>query len=391
MIPRNSTTESFSKSMGKRELVLILVFVGLGFCVYQLTAPPPPPGSEGISLSGIFRNMRRGIQGARESATADSQQTAAVDAAVKELRVNINRSSDLTVTGEDRTDIAAEMHLTARGYDQFEAKASAGATTLKIERVGDAMVVSLDSSAGRSMPRNNYVSQMVILLKVPKRMAMRMEPHSGRLIVSRVGSSEIMGSRGETRISGMTGRLILTHSGGSLELADILSLKLNARNSRGTVKQVKGPMTMDAVGGDLTLSEIVGPLEVEARNTDLRIDDAKELKGPLRVNSVSGELRIDGLRSEARLDGRNTTIDVSFAAPAPVTIYNVGGIRVTPPPGGYTLDALATDGRLGIEDGGLEPSEGADPRASGPVRGGGPTLTLRATRGSITVRKLAGK
>ena len=120
MIPGNSTTESFSKSMGKRELVLISVFVVLGICVYQVTAPPPPPGSEGISLSGIFRNMKRGVQGARESATADSQQTAPVDAAVKELRVNISRSSDVTVTGEDRSDVAAELHATARGYDQAE-------------------------------------------------------------------------------------------------------------------------------------------------------------------------------------------------------------------------------------------------------------------------------
>ena len=38
-----------------------------------------------------------------------------------------------------------------------------------------------------------------------------------------------------------------------------------------------------------------------------------------------------------------------------------------------------------------KPTEGNDPRATGPVRGGGPTLTLRATRGSITVRKPGGQ
>ena len=44
-----------------------------------------------------------------------------------------------------------------------------------------------------------------------------------------------------------------------------------------------------------------------------------------------------------------------------------------------------------MDDGDLKPSEGTDPRTAGPVRGGGPTLTLRTTRGSITVRKPAGK
>src|SRR5438445_614133 len=128
--------------MGKRELVLVTVFVVLGFVVYQLTAPPPPPGSEGISLSGIFRNMKRGVQGARESATVDSAQTVTIAPNVKELRINIARAGDLTVTGEDRPDVAAEIHVTARGFDQAEARAAASAPKLKIEPVGDALVVS---------------------------------------------------------------------------------------------------------------------------------------------------------------------------------------------------------------------------------------------------------
>jgi hypothetical protein len=377
--------------MGKRELVLIVVFVVLGVCVYQVTAPPPPPGSDGISLGSIFRNMKRGVQGSRESAAADSRQTVAIDAGVKELRVNVSRSSDITVAGEDRADLAAEMHATARGFDEAEAKAAANATTLKVERVGDALVVSVDNSAARSLPRNSGISQMVIVLKVPRRLALRVEPHIGRLVVNKLAGAEIMGSRGETRLVGFTGRVALTHSGGPLEIEDVQSLKLNARNSRGTVKNIAGAVTVDAIGGDLTIRDIVGPLEIEARNTDVNIDGINALKPPLRVNSTGGEIRVGGLRGEARLDGRNSTLEVILAGPAPVTIYNLGAIRVTAPPGGYTLDAMATEGRINMEDGDLRPSEGSDPRAAGPIRGGGPTLTLRATRGSITVRKPEGK
>jgi hypothetical protein len=377
--------------MGKRELVLIAVFVLLGFGVYQLTAPPPLPGSEGVSVSGIFRNMKRTIQGARESAASDSTLTVPVDAAVKELRVNIVRPGDLTVAGEERADIAAELHTTARGYDQAEAKAAADATKLKIERVGDAMVVTLDSAAARTMPRINNVPQMVILLKVPRRMAMRMELHAGRLIVSHLASGEIIGSRGETRITDIPGRLVLTHSNGSLELEALGSLKLNARNSRGTVKKVAGALALDSIGGDLAMNEITGPLEIEGRNTDLKIDDIKDLKAPLRINSTGGEIIVRGLRIEARLDGRNSIIEVALDAPAPVTIYNLGEIRATAPPGGYTIDAVATEGHITMDDADLKPSDGPDPHITGPVRGGGPTLTLRTTRGSITVRKPAGK
>jgi hypothetical protein len=377
--------------MGKRELVLISVFVALGFVVYQLTAPPAPPGSEGISLSGILRNMKRGVQGARESATADSQQTVPVAPNVKELRINIGRPGDLTVTGEDRPDAAVEMHVTGRGFDQAEAKATASAPKLKVEQVGDTLVVSLDNSATRALPRNNVIGQTAIVVKVPTRLTLRTEPHVGRFIASALAGAEIMSSRGETRITGFTGRVVVTHSGGPIEIDDLPALKLNARNSRATVKHVNGPVALDAIGGEVAISDVVGPLEIEARNTDVRLESIKTLKGPLRINATGADIRIDGLRTEARIDGRNTPMDVTLAAPAAVTIYNLGEIRVTAPPGGYSLDAVATEGRITMEDadGSVKPSEGNDPRAAGPVRGGGPTLTLRATRGSITVRKPA--
>ena len=112
--------------------------------------------------------MKRGVQGSRETATADSQQTVAIPASLRELRINITRPNDLTVTGEDRADVAAEMHVTARGFDQAEAKAAADAHKLKVEQVGDALVVTLDSPAARGLPRNSGISQMAIVLKVPE-------------------------------------------------------------------------------------------------------------------------------------------------------------------------------------------------------------------------------
>jgi hypothetical protein len=299
--------------------------------------------------------------------------------------------SDITVTGEERDDIAVELHATGRGFDQAEAKVAASGTTLKVERVGDAMVLSLTNPVARGGRGSIGLSDIAMSLKVPRRLGLRMDPHVGPLVVSGLVSAEVVGSRGDMRIAKVTGRLQVTHSGGTLEIDEVPSLKLNARNSRATVTHVSGTLTVDAIGGALTLSDVAGPIEIEARNTDVRMTSVKALKGPLRVNSTGGEIHIEGLRTETRLDGRNTVIDVLLAAPAPVTIYNLGDIRVTAPAGGYALDAAATEGRLRIEDGDQQPSEGNDPHASGPVRGGGPPITLRSTRGSITVLKPAGK
>src|SRR5688572_29945819 len=101
-----------SKFMGKRELVLVAVFLVMGIVVYQFTAPPPPPGSEGISFGGIVQKLKREVQGARENATASTTQSRPVDAAVTLVRLNIPRNNTLIINGSERADIAVEMQVT---------------------------------------------------------------------------------------------------------------------------------------------------------------------------------------------------------------------------------------------------------------------------------------
>jgi hypothetical protein len=380
--------------MGKRELVLITVFVVLGIVVYQFTAAPPPPGSQSFSVGGFLQNIKRGIQGARESATVTATQTLPVDADTRQIRVNLPRGGDLKITGTDGRDVSVEMKIIARGFDQAEAKSVAEGAKVTLEREGNAVVIGsgpLPPGGGRGR-RTGFVSELTVTVSIPRRLAVWIAPRSGKLLVTNVASAEIMGARGEARISGVTDKLTLTQSGSTLDIDDVGGLKLNGRNSRGTVRHVRGATAIEAVGGELTLSDIAGPLEIEARNTDIRIDTNKSLKPALRVNATGGRLRIEGLATEARIDGRNTEIDVTMGAAAPVTIYGMGDdVSVTPPPSGYALDAVATDGRISIDDGSITVSGESDQRAAGAVRGGGPGLTLRATRANLNVRRPAGK
>jgi putative adhesin len=379
--------------MGKRELVLIVIFVTLGIVVYQVTAPPPPPGSEGFSLSGVIQNIKRGVQGARETATVDSAQALPVDADVRQIRVNIPRNGELTITGSDRADVSVKMTVSARGFDQAEAKGVADAAKLTLTREGDAVVVStnlmLPQTRGR---RTGFVDEITITVAIPQRLGVWIAPRPGRLVATNVARAEVMGARSDTRISGVRDQLTITHTGGGLDIDGIGALKLSARNSRGTIRHVRGTASIDTVGGELTMSDIAGPLEIESRNSEIRVDTIKGLKPPLRVNSTGGRLRIEGLATEARIDGRNTEIDVTMLAAAPVTIYSTGeDLNVTAPPTPYTLDAVTTDGRISIDDGSIKPSGEGDQRAAGAVRGGGPGLTLRVTHGGLNIRRAAGK
>ena len=372
--------------------MLVVGFVLLGIAVYQFTAPAPPPGTEGFSVGGLIRHIRREVKGPRETAAADSSLTAAVPPGVTTLRLNVARVSDVTITGEDRADLVASLHVTGRGFDQAEADAAAKAPKVKIDTPADAIVVSLDFAGAPPTSRTQPPPTLSLTLLVPKRLALRAEPHIGQLVVSHLAGAEIMGSRGETKLTDITKDVRLTHTFGPLDIAGVAALKLNARNSRGTIKDVEGQLMIDATAGELTINGATGPIELEGRNTDFILETDHRLKAPLRINLSGGELQVRGLRVEARIDGRSSHIGVVMDAPAAVTIYNQGAIAVTAPPGGYTLDAAATEGRITSDDSHITATpDGADARASAEIRGGGPTLTLRTTRGNIDIRAAAGK
>jgi len=379
--------------MGKRELVLIALFAVVGIVVYQFTAPPPPPGSEEVSVGGIFQRFKRSVQGPRETKTTESKDVVDVEATVRLLRISFAYGNDLTIVGSDRKDISIESKITGRGYDQAEATAIAETAKLKIEQTSEA--VSMTAAANLPGRRNGpraFVSQASYTINIPRRLAVRLEPHSGQLNVRDIAAIEIMGSRGPTTLSNIEGHIVLSQTGSRLEIDGAGSLKLTSRNATGVIKRISGTVSMDATGAETRIEDLVGPLDIEARNAELTIDAAKLSKAPFRFNATGGRLRIENLKTESRIDGRRTDIEVELSGAAPITIYSTEEtIIVRPPSGGYALDAVATEGNLTIEDGEFKvPTEG-EQRVTGNVRGGGPALTLRANRGDIRVRKAEGK
>lgn len=380
--------------MGKRELLLIVSFVIAGVVLYEISAPATAPGA---SFGGIIQNIKRHLQGNRATAEARSTAIQSVGHDVRELRINLGQT-ELTIVGEDRNDIAADLTVSARGYDDAEAKGAAEGYRLTFDAVPEAIILSVGGwrSPGapgtavreRRLDNRGGPVRLTLSLKVPRRLRLRLEPSGGRLQITGVAGVDAMGSRGDVKISSVAERVSLTHAAGSLALDHLGALKLNARGSRGSIAHVNGLLSIESVSGELTISDVKGPIDIQSRGTDYRLENLPALQPPVKIDAVSGRLRIDGLRTEARIDGRNTEIDVTLARAAPVTIYSTGDdIDVTAPPGGYTVDAIATEGRLSVSDGDLAPTgDENEKQLKGAVRGGGPTITLRATRAGITLR-----
>jgi hypothetical protein len=101
-------------------------------------------------------------------------------------------------------------------------------------------------------------------------------------------------------------------------------------------------------------------------------------------------LRVSGLRTEARFDLRSVDLEVTLDRAAPLAISSEAGgsIEITPPPGGYQLDAVAKNGEITVPEGTIEvTTSGDEHRATGLIHGGGPTITVRSTHGDVTLKE----
>lgn len=371
--------------MGKRELVLVLAFVAVGTILYQFTAPPAPAGQSG-GLSGLFGHIGRAIRGRPIHASVETTRTTAVDESVTELRVKVS-SVALTIVGEDREDVATTMTVDSDGVDDAEAQRLAKATALQIDRAGAGLRLGID------FPEDG-AQRATLSIRVPERFIVRVEEKRGLLDIQHVAAVDVKGNRGDSRLSDIEGEIALTHRGSTLTIERAGSLRLNATGAEAKVSAIGGSASIEISGSNIELADVHGPIDVKSRNTDLRLSDVGELQPPLRLDMQSGRLDINGLKTEARIDGRDTEIRVTMARAVPLSISDTEDtITLFAPPEGFTLDAIATDASLSLDDGekgGVAVVKAADEReqrASGAIRGGGPSITLRNTGGDISVRK----
>jgi hypothetical protein len=380
--------------MGKRELLLAAVIVVLGFLVYQFTAPPGDPNKPGFSFSRILNEVRREVRGQRESAEDTKRTTVAVSDTVREIRLDELLSTQVTVIGEDRSDIEIEFHVRSSGYDVEEARRLVGESNVKSDEAGALLILATKyPEEGRQTGR--------LTLKVPSRLGIRSDSKSGAMKISGVESIALGTARGETDLSNIKGHVAVTQRGNRITIQDVGSIRLQSISAETRLSNVRGDTTLNLQGGEFSAEGLLGALEVEARNSEITFDKIEKLRGPVRINASLGELTMRGLSAEARIDGRETQIQLELASAVALGVYNNHeDIEITLAGDGARIDAMATDGAVtldqALQDAGLSvppAAEGAAPqgprgeqRVSGEIRGGGPTVTLRTTRGDIILK-----
>jgi hypothetical protein len=367
--------------MGKRELLLIVGFVVAGTLVYYATAPVKAPGEEGFSVGKILDAVRREVRGNHASAEVESTHIVPVGRTTTEVRFEATQSAQILITGEAREDIVYHMVVRSTGPDEAEARKYAEDTKLQLTEAGGSLLIRFDYPVPAEQ-------RATVTLKIPQRLRVRFQPSRGTIQIAQVASVELVEARGQVAARHIADRVVVTHRGGTLTIEDAGALKLNCRGSTVRIKDVRSEASLQVQAGDVRASGMAGPVEIDSNGARITLDGTGA-RGPIRINAVGGGVTLTGVRTEARIDGRDTRIEATIEKPAPISIYNEADepTMVTLPAGGFQLDALASDSRITAPEG-LPPVKSTDreQRLTAAVRGGGPTITIRSSRGTITLK-----
>jgi hypothetical protein len=363
--------------MGKRELLLIGVFLVLGMGVYQMTAPPPKPGQEGFSFGRLFSHIRAEIQGEDARARVDRKAQQALDASVARLTLPDFRGM-LTVIGEDRADIEVELHGMMAGIDEAVAKKRAEATQLTLEPEDDEIKVRI--SRPEETPRLRNAELQV---RVPARLAVTLE-YRGEAEVRGVAEVKFQSARGRTNVREV-GAIRGEYVNGELEVLGAIEIDLKTQRTQVRIDGVKKTLALEAEHGEVHIQRVAGAMKLDLDRVECEAD---AVKGETKARTEHGSLTLRGITAAAEITGDGTGLELIMASAVALSAETTGDeLMVELPKAGVTLDAVASHGRLRLPDRTIDVKEGDDEQKSdAKIRGGGPTLRLRNEHGDITVR-----
>lgn len=332
--------------MGKRELVLILIFAAAGVGVWRLSAPSSKADDTPFSFATAVERLRARLGGNRASARVTRSAELTAEPGLTTLVLPDVRA-EVTVVGEARATITAELEATVTGPDDAAAQAQGRNVVFSLRQDRDRAFVDLQ------VPRRpSRRAETRMTLRVPSRMAVETTGLVGTIEVSDVAGLRVDGARAQVRARRVTGGVTVTLLVGDVDVDGAREVRTDTRRAGVRLARVTGGATLTAVDGRVV------------------------------VGTVDGEVQIDSTRADV-------DIDASGASALRVTSKDARVAVTWPGTGGATLDVSIADGPLTVPTGVRIESEERRKRATGPLSSAGPTLAIDATRGSVSVARRA--
>jgi len=139
----------------------------------------------------------------------------------------------LTVRGEDRTDVSATVESEVYGADETTTRALVAQLRTRFEQDGDTMRLVIDRPASRRRTRT------VLRLLVPARLAIKVE-NVGRLEVDSVASVQMDSRSGDVVLTAIAGDVRGDHRDGELTIKGAGNISVTTRGSIIRISEHRG-------------------------------------------------------------------------------------------------------------------------------------------------------
>jgi hypothetical protein len=197
---------------------------------------------------------------------------------------------------------------------------------------------------------------------------------------------EIHTAGGDIRVHGVELGVVARTGGGAIRVIDAGG-RIDVQTSGGaiTTRSIRGDLSAVTAGGRIDVQSIRGDVLAITSGGRIRL---AQVTGDAEAHTSGGPIEIDGVDGEVTAMTSGGTILTRFNRDPVGRVETSGGaIEVAFPAGaGADLDARSLGGAVVVEHGIEAHSRTSPDHVAGAINGGGGTLRLRASGGSIHVR-----
>lgn len=317
-----------------------------------------------------------------------------------------NPRGNIHVVGGDGQQVTVAGHKSIRAYGRTDADRASERTPIEILPQGDRLVIRTNQDRG---PDNQRISDD-LEVTVPRGMAVESRGNVGDADVSDVtGDVELANNRGDVRLSRIGGnaRLEIGHSD-TINAVDVKGkIDLQGRGGDLSFENIAGQVTVNgSYSGTLEFKNLAKPLQFEGeRGAELHVEaipgrismdlstlTGNGLVGPMRFVARSRDIRLEQFSQSVEINTERGDIELRPGKTPLGSIEarsGVGAVElVLPDRAAFQLQATAERGDA-VNDYG-PPIEKEVDRRTATLKGklgDGPSITLTANRGTVTVRK----
>jgi DUF4097 and DUF4098 domain-containing protein YvlB len=302
-----------------------------------------------------------------------------------------------------------DVSITASGDDQIHVQAhlvvyaaNNRAARRNLDALAPRLTVNGNSVTLRASDRNDGRADLTI--EIPKGAVASVSAAHGDVTLEGLASAaNVSAGRGDVKADNLGGPLQVQMSKGDFSAHSINGdLTLKGRMDDVSVSDVQGAAVLEGdFFGDTNVAHITSTMHFHSSRTDVELVrlpgnlsiDSGDLQlnnaaGPARITTNAKDVVVTGIAGDLRVEDGDGDISVGLVPPLGESqIHNRNGeINLTLPKGaGFRLQATAKNGNIDSKLGLPVSSAGEGESLSGQVGEGGPSITLAADHGDITI------